>query len=96
MSFYVDTQEEAIRIGLSYFRPDLSKLSLEEIKEHPDVIVKDAKVTNILDTEGEFAQETLTLDVKDVPVIIGSAPFRSGYDIWAMDRETGFGRRIGP
>lgn len=96
MSFYVDTQEEAIKIGLSYFRPDLSKLSFEEIKNHPDVKTEVQKMSPILDMEGEHSYEVLVLDVKDVPVLIGSSPFRSGYDIWAIDRNSGMSRRIGP
>jgi len=94
MSFYVDTQ--ALQIGLGHFRPDLARLSLADIKVHPDVKVKVEKITNPLDSKGEYAAECLTLDVEGIPVLLASAPFRSGYDIWVMDRKTGFGQRIGP
>lgn len=96
MSFYVDTQEEAIKIGLGHFRPDLAKLSLEEIKNHPDVTVKEEKISNPVDYTGKYAIGGITLDIKDVPVILGSAPFRSGFDIWAFDRKSGMGFRICP
>lgn len=96
MSFYVDTQEEALQIGLSHFRPDLAALTLDQIKSHPDVTVTEEKITNLFDLEGKHATNSIMLDVKNIPVIIGSGPFRDGYDIWAFDRKTGRGMRIGP
>lgn len=96
MSFYVDTQQEALQLGLSRYRTDLANLTLKQMEQHPDIKVRKEKITGILDTEGKFAQESIVLDVEKVPVLIGSSPFRSGYDIWAINRETGFGIRIGP
>jgi len=72
MSFYVDTQ--ALQIGLGHFRPDLARLSLADIKVHPDVKVKVERITNPLDSKGEYAAECLTLDVEGIPVLLASAP----------------------
>jgi len=105
VSFYVDHQIEALHIGMSYI-PNIDKallkMSIDELREHPDVTVKEEKVGGLLvnwlpeDEREKALQTAVTVDVKDAPFIVGSAPFRSGYDVWAWDRATGMGKRIGP
>jgi len=94
MSFYVDSQIEALQIGISHLRPDLATLTLDELKQHPNVEVKTEKITNPFDFEGKYAQEAISISIKDQPFKILSAPFRTGFDIWMVNKETGFGIRL--
>jgi len=106
MSFSVDTQLEAVRIGLSVVgRADIAALdSIEEMGASEYVKLEHTSVTNVLDDVGQYAKPCVLLTLKTGPragrheemISVGSAPFRSGFDIWLMDPKTGIGCRYNP
>lgn len=95
MSSEYHSREVAFQMGLYYLgRQDLCHKPLAAIMDSDSVrMVKGAEITQL----GEALEESVVIEVcndSGIPVWLGSARFKGGYDLWVIDPETQFGRRL--